>query len=431
MNDIYMPQLSLTMTEGTVVNWLKAEGDPVKKGEPVVEVETDKATVELEAPADGILGSILAPVGAVVPIGGPLSSVVDPRSKNTIPDTLNSDGTKAGMRPALPEASRRLFASPRAKKIAHKLTVDLAQVEASGPGGRIVEADVLWHVNEKSRFEKRVFVSPVAQRIAKGEGVDLRLVAGTGVGGRIMKEDVMHATAPMPVESGETVRKESVSRIHQIMAQRLAESWTAAPHFYLLREIRAEQLVNLRKNLLDAIEKRFNVKLTYTDLLVKMVSGLLRSHPRLNASWVENELLLHDQINIGVAVAVEDGLVVPVIHDADTLNFGEIAKARQGLVEKASDGKLHPQDLSGGTFTISNLGMYNIDSFNAVLNTNQSAILAVGSIVDRVIPVDGQPAVRPTMFATLTCDHRAVDGACGAKFLGELANTIENPWHLL
>jgi pyruvate dehydrogenase E2 component (dihydrolipoamide acetyltransferase) len=426
MNDIYMPQLSLTMTDGKVVNWLKKEGDPVKKGEPVVEVETDKATVELEAPAGGILGAIVAPVGTVVPIGGQLSVVLDLDSRTTSQNATKTEDTRASIRQA-----QRVIASPRARKTAQEMTIDITQVKASGPGGRIVEADVLWHANEEARAGKPVFISPVAQRIAKEEGVDLGTVVGTGRGGRIMKEDILYAKIPLPADSRETGTKESVSRIHQIMAQRMAESWTSAPHFYLLREIRAEQLVSLRKNLLDAIEKKYNLKLTFTDLLIRMVSGVLRSHPRLNSSWVENELLLHDQINIGVAVAVDDGLVVPVIHNADMLNVGEIAKQRQVLVEKANEGKLHPQDLSGGTFTLSNLGMYNIDSFYAVLNTNQSAILAVGSITDRVIPVAGQPAVRPTMFATLTCDHRAVDGACGAKFLDELADTIENPSLLL
>jgi pyruvate dehydrogenase E2 component (dihydrolipoamide acetyltransferase) len=294
-----------------------------------------------------------------------------------------------------------------------------------------VEADVLWHAKDKVRAEKPVFVSPVARRIAKEEGIDLGAIVGTGRGGRIMKEDVMRVKTPLPTGTEETGKKESVSRIHQIMAQRLVESWTTAPHFYLLREIRAEQLVNLRKSLLAVMEKKYHVKLTYTDLLIKIVSEVLHSHPRLNSSWMEGELLLHDQINLGIAVAVEDGLVVPVIHNADKLNIAEIAMQRQALVEKANEGKLHPQDFSGGTFTISNLGMYNIDSFNAVLNTNQAAILAFGKIADRVIPVDGQPAVRPALFATLTCDHRAVDGARGARFLDELAETIENPWLLL
>lgn len=431
MNDIYMPQLSLTMTEGLVVKWLKNEGAPVKKGEPVVEVETDKATVELESPADGILGPIVAPVGAVVLIGGPLSSVFDPDSQTGPKNATKSHLLREVNHQAFTDSSKRVIVSPRARKAAHDLAIDINQVEASGPGGRIVEADVLRHAKDKARAEKPVFVSPVARRIAKDEGIDLRAIVGTGRGGRIMKADVVHVKTPLTTGTEETGKKVSVSRIHQIMAHRMVESWTTAPHFYLLREIRAEKLVNFRKSLLAVIGKRYHVKLTYTDLFVKIVSEILQSHPCLNSSWIESELLLHDQINLGIAVAVDDGLVVPVIHNADTLNIAEIAMQRQALVEMANEGKLHPQDFSGGTFTISNLGMYNVDSFNAVLNSNQAAILAFGRIADRVIPVDGQPAVRPTLFATLTCDHRAVDGACGARFLDEIAETIENPWLLL
>jgi pyruvate dehydrogenase E2 component (dihydrolipoamide acetyltransferase) len=215
------------------------------------------------------------------------------------------------------------------------------------------------------------------------------------------------------------------------MAERMTASWTQAPHFYLTREVMAGGLMELRTRISAAVERRSGVKPTYTDLLVKLAAAALREHPRLNGSWIDNSIRANAAINIGIATAVEDGLVVPVIRQADQLTIGEIAAQRQQLVERANGRKLRPADIAEGTFTISNLGMYGVDAFNAIVNPPQAAILAVGRIAERVVPVDGQPAVRPVMVLTLSCDHRAVDGARGAQFLDALAGLIEDPWGLL
>ncbi len=218
-----------------------------------------------------------------------------------------------------------------------------------------------------------------------------------------------------------------VSTTWRIMAERTTQSWTNVPHFYLTREVNVSRLIAWRTHIL----KQATAKITYTDLLVKLVAAALRLHPRLNVSWSEGKIFMQQEVNIGLAVAVEEGLVVPVISAADTLGLGEIARQRMELVAKAQAGKLRPQDISGGTFTISNLGMYNVDAFNAIINQPQAAILAVGRIADRVVPLHGQPVVQPMMVLTLSCDHRAVDGARGAQFLDTLATLIEEPLGLL
>jgi pyruvate dehydrogenase E2 component (dihydrolipoamide acetyltransferase) len=219
----------------------------------------------------------------------------------------------------------------------------------------------------------------------------------------------------------------TVSRTWQIMAQRLTQSWSEVPHFYLVREVNAGALIDWRTQ----AQARLNEKLTYTDLLVKLVAAALGKHPRLNARWEKETIVLNEAINIGLAVAVEEGLLVPVVHQADRLGLKEIAARRRALVERANTGKLALNDLQGGTFTISNLGMYGVDAFNAILNPPQAAILAVGRMADRVVPVDGVPAVRPMLTLTLTCDHRTVDGARGAQFLQTLAGYIEDPLGML
>ena len=217
------------------------------------------------------------------------------------------------------------------------------------------------------------------------------------------------------------------SNTWRIMAERTTQGWTSIPHFYLVREVNASRLISWREHIL----KRVAEKVTYSDLLVKIVAAALRMHPRLNAFWNEGKITLKQEVHVGLAVAVGEGLVVPVIHEGDKLSLGEIARQRMELVAKAQAGKLRPQDISGGTFTISNLGMYNVDAFNAIINQPQAAILAAGRIAERVVPVNGQPAVQPMMVLTLSCDHRAVDGARGAQFLDTVATLIEEPLGLL
>ncbi len=328
-------------------------------------------------------------------------------------------------------------ASPLARRIAEEHGVDLSSIKTST--GKIEKADVLAFVESRkpaaangAATGQLIAASPKARRLAAERGVDLRAVRGSGPGGAVLVADVPAVAAPAPLTTGPLTspspqRGEGVSTVWRIMAERMTASWTTAPHFYLVREVNVARLVAWQAT----ARKQTGAHITYSDLLVKLVAATLAQHPRVNVSWKDGALERHAEINIGLAVALEDGLVVPVIARADTLGLKDIAARREDLVARAQAGKLRPADIQGGVFTISNLGMYGVDAFSAIVNPPQAAILAVGRIADRVVPVNGQPAVQPTMTLTLSCDHRALDGARGAQFLGALADLIEEPLALL
>jgi pyruvate dehydrogenase E2 component (dihydrolipoamide acetyltransferase) len=439
---VIMPALELAQETGKVIRWLKAPGDAVTKGEPIVEIETDKVTTEIEAPASGILRDVSAQEGEVVPVGHAIALILAPDEAGAA-------------RPAT------IKASPLARKIAEQHGVDLAQVRTST--GRIEKADVLTHVESRAAGAasprpptvhaetdgreatsgtsgagaRLAAASPKARRLAAERGLDIDTVRGSGPNGAVLAADVVAAprTPVPPVPSAPAAAAPrvrptedgGVGTVWRIMAERMTASWTSAPHFYLVREVVVTRLAGWRAQ----AEKQAGVRVTYTDLLVKLVAATLARHPRVNASWQDGAIARNAGIDIGLAVAVDDGLVVPVIHRADTLGVAEIAARRDDLVSRAQRGKLRPADVQGGGFTISNLGMFGVDAFDAIVNPPQAAILAVGRIADRVVAVDGQPAVRPTMMLTLSCDHRALDGARAAAFLGALADVVEEPLALL
>jgi len=454
---------------GKVVRWLKAEGEQVIKGEPLAEIETDKATVELEAPATGVLANVTAASDKDIPVGQVIAMIVAP-GEPPPPQGRGLRNVGAGLAPAREGAMVRasidgheaprtgvgrtsgVAISPLAERIAADLNVDLSLITPLGR--RIQKADVLAYIQDQKKDIPDVLnelalysqprlpaASPKARRLAGEQGKDITAIKGSGPEGAVLAADVLAAGRPQgsPVHVGAgpvPAREDSqatiageltLSNIWRIMAERTTQSWTSVPHFYLVREVNAGRLIAWREQTL----KRSAAKVTYTDLLVKIVAAALRMHPRLNASWSEGKVTLKQEVHIGLAVAVEEGLVVPVIHQADKLSLGEIAQQREELVTKAQVGKLRPQDISGGTFTISNLGMYGVDAFNAIINQPQVAILAVGRIAERVVPINGQPAVQPMVLLTLSCDHRAVDGARGAQFLDTVAALIEEPLGLL
>jgi pyruvate dehydrogenase E2 component (dihydrolipoamide acetyltransferase) len=325
--------------------------------------------------------------------------------------------------------------------------VDLAQITPAG--SRIQKEDVLAYLErqqdspqrrEERKEGERIPASPKARRLAQEEGIDLSSLTGSGPEGAVLAADVAQIVASADKDrrvAGEADEiadlslapslEVPLSRLWQVMAERLTQSWTTVPHFYLTREVEAGQFVTWRNQIME----RGSNAVTYTDLMVKLVSIALKRHPRLNASWQNGRIVLNEAINIGLAVAVEDGLLVPVIHNSDGLGLLDLAARRADLVGRAQNGKLAAADLQGGTFTISNLGMYGVDHFNAIVNPPQAAILAVGCIADRIVPIDGQPSVRPMMTLTLSCDHRVVDGARGAQFLATLAELIEEPLRAL
>jgi pyruvate dehydrogenase E2 component (dihydrolipoamide acetyltransferase) len=392
--NVILPALGIAQETGTILRWLKTEGDSVTQGEPLAEIETDKATVEIEAPAPGILSSVSASVGDEVPVGQVIAIILAPGEVSSARwRPLQNGGIPlVETQKAVPTAiatSALTPASPKARRLAAEYGQDITSLRGSGPDGAVLAADVL-----------------AAARASHGSPI------GKMVETTIGKQDEL-----------------TIGTIWRVMAERTTQSWTSVPHFFLVREVRANRLIAWR----EQAQKRSGgpEKITYTDLLVRVVASLLREHPRINASWSNGKIQSNNEINIGLAIAVEEGLVVPVVHRADALNLGEIAQRRRDLVNRAHGGRLRPQDMSGGTFTISNLGMYGVDAFNAIINAPQAAILAVGRIAERIVPANGQAVVQPTMILSLSCDHRVIDGARGAQFLGALAELIEEPLGLL
>jgi pyruvate dehydrogenase E2 component (dihydrolipoamide acetyltransferase) len=443
---VILPALGIAQETGIIVRWLKEEGEGVAKGEPLAEIETDKATVEIEAPASGILANVTGRVGVEIPVGQVIASIKAPGelSQEDTPaqggSTQRDIPTDGHMTPQAGEHLTGVTASPLAARIAAEHDLELASIKPEGR--RIQKADVLAHIQNQqmtapttASHARLLPASPRARRLAAEQGKDLTAMRGSGPGGAVLVADVLAVEAqPVPIQAAEatpasveTQKESAVSHTWRIMAERTTQSWTSVPHFYLVREVNASRLIAWR----ELIQKRLPVKVTHTDLLVKVVAAALREHPRLNANWHAGSITWNDEINVGLAVAVEEGLVVPVIHRADTLAVQDIARIRNDLVIKAQAGKLRPQDIQGGTFTISNLGMYGVDAFNAIINQPQAAILAIGRIAERVVPVGGQPSVQPMMVLSLSCDHRVVDGARGAQFLAALTEFVEEPLGLL
>lgn len=389
--EVIMPALGVAQETGRILQWFKSEGDAVLKGEPLLEIETDKVTVEIESPTTGVLARIITPDDDDIPVGQVIAVI------------LAAD-------------EEEIIASPELPEGAYNAHVELVfEVERIDDTPEMPTPSAL-----PARSEPRLtMASPKARRLASEQGLTLESIKGSGPLGAVLAADVL------AIQS-QTSQSLPMSAVWRIMAERTTQSWTSVPHFSLIREVNATQLTIS----LAEVRQRFAEKITYSDLLVKLVAAALSHHPRLNASWQQGAVILNQQINIGLAVVTEPGLVVPVIQQADKLNVGSISHQRQELVAAARDGKLRPEHIQGGTFTISNLGMYGVDAFNAIINPPQAAILAVGRIADRVVPINGQPAVQPMMVLTLSCDHRVVDGARGAQFLDDLARTIESPSEL-
>ena len=444
---VIMPALEMAQESGVLLTWLKREGESVVKGEPLMEIETDKVTVEIEAPASGFLGGILAREGDVIPVGQTIAWILGSGEKPPASAPLESAQSGRVSRISkqtktkLPITSENVSveASPLARKIAQEHGIDLTSVKSNGK--RIEKADVLAFVNEAHRPQPELAsvpsaassptrlmpASPKARRLASERGIDIAMVKGSGPDGSVLSADI-------PLEAvriGSTGSLETPSTVWRLMAERMTASWTTVPHFYLVREVDASNLIEWRTRISTTVEKRSGIKPTYTDLLVKLIGFTLREHPRLNAAWANGDIQFNQEVNVGIATAIEDGLIVPVIRDADKVSISEITTRRKDLIERAQNHKLRPADISDGTCTLSNLGMYNVDAFNAIINTPQAAILAVGRIAERVVPDNGQVVIRPMMAMTLSCDHRVVDGARGAQFLDDLANLIGDPWRLL
>jgi pyruvate dehydrogenase E2 component (dihydrolipoamide acetyltransferase) len=388
---VVMPALEMAQETGKLIAWRKQEGDRVTKGEPLLEIETDKAVMEVEAPADGILAGVTGSVGADIPVGQTIAWIVAP-------------GEKA------PAEKESASTAPAARG---KMESPAASVAASAPAAAGAQG---------------VKISPKARRLAKELGVDIASVNGSGPGGEILASDVQAAAAPATnAAPAKSASLESPSTLGRLMAERTTQSWTTVPHFFVTREIEATSLNDYREKLVVEIERMHNVRITHTDLLVALTSRVVLKHPRLNSSWTPEGIRLHDRVNMGVAIAVNDGVVAAVIPNSHKASLAEIARQRSDAADRARAGKLRPADIADATFTISNLGMYKVDQFSAIITPPQAAILAVGSIADRVVAIEGKPEVRAMMMLTLSCDHRVADGARAALFLNDLAEAVREP----
>lgn len=369
---IVMPRLSLTMKTGSIVQWFKKEGETVEKGEPVVEVLSEKVTYDVEAPAAGVLRKVLAEEGMEMPVGATLAFIAAPDEKlpkvetaaetpKLVEETVIKEKTEAAL------VRERVLASPAAKRMAREYNIDLAQVQGTGPEGRIVEKDVKRLIEEKTMLTPRV------------------------------KEEL------------------PLTGIRKTTAERLTSSFQTAPHSFILMDVDMAKVERLREM----------TRVSYTAILVHAVAKALREHPIVNSSLVNGKIRVYEDINVGVAVSIEKGLIVPVIRNADKKQLAEISSELEGLVEKARQGKLSKEQLTGGTFTVTNLGMYAVNMFFPIINPPEAAILAAGNIVKKPIATDKEIVVKPTMTLTLAYDHRIIDGAPAAMFLKKVKEIIE------
>jgi pyruvate dehydrogenase E2 component (dihydrolipoamide acetyltransferase) len=385
---VVMPALELTQETGKLVAWRKIEGQRVTKGEVLLEVETDKAVVEIEAAADGVLAGVKAIAGDVIAVGKTIAWIISPGE--VVPQ----------------EEIARDSVNPVTAARTQVVHAAAATSEGTPPGAKI---------------------SPKARRLAREHNIDIAGLRGTGPSGEILASDILAFAESGLKEASASAEMETLSSVARLMAERTTQSWTSVPHFFVVREIDAGPLVEALEKNRSSEEKAGGVRITHTDLLVALGARVLKKHPRMNASWAGTGIRPNKDVNIALAMAVNDGVVTGVIHNADMLALSQIAEQRRGLAERAKAGQLRPADIAGATFTISNLGMYRVDAFSAIIVPPQAAILAVGSISDRVVPVDGRPAIRPMMTVTLSCDHRVVDGARAAQFLNDVAEAIREP----
>ena len=417
---ITMPRLSDTMTEGVVAQWLKKVGDKISEGDILAEIETDKATMEFESFSEGTLLYIGLKDGQSAPVDS-LLAIIGEKGED-IDAIIKEFKASAPGGSAAPETTK----TPEAPKAPEK-AAEIAPAKVV----ETVEASVT--VNASGR----VIASPLAKKIAEEKGINLNTVSGTGEGGRIVKSDVENyvpaavsavASVSAPIISGtESFEETSNSQMRKTIARRLAESKFTAPHYYLMLEINMDNAIESRK----LINELPDTKVSFNDIVVKASAMALRKHPRVNSQWFDDRTRINHHINVGVAVAVEDGLVVPVIRFTDQKSMTQIGAEVKDMAGRAKSKKLTPAEMDGSTFTVSNLGMFGISEFTSIINQPNSAILSVGAIIQKPVVKNGQIAVGNTMKVTLACDHRTVDGATGAAFLQTLKQFIENPVTML
>jgi len=438
--NVTMPKWGLTMKEGKVSRWLKAEGDTTRKGEPLFEVETEKITNVVEATAAGVLFQIVIPAGTVVPVGTVVAVIAEPGEQparleglrmGEISEGPAPTGTKpAPTKPEVPTEKKFVPASPAARRLAKELGVDLARVSGSGPEGRITEADVQRFHDEGPPPPK---ITPLAEEMARQAGLDIATIQGTGEGGKITKEDVQRVLAaqePAP-EAAPVVKSIPFAGMRKAIAQNMHASLHTTAQLTAFVEVDVTEMVRFRDTVRDAYRSDESVKVSYNDILILAVSRALKRHPVMNSTLVGEEILLHATVHMGIAVALAEGLIVPVLHNADRMGLLEIARGVRELARKAREGTLTVDEVTGGTFTITNMSMFQVDGVTPILRPPETGILGVGRIQEKPAVFNGQIAIRSMMFLSLTFDHQVVDGAPANQFLGTVAAYLENPYLIM
>jgi len=458
MHEVIMPKLGLTMESGKIEKWHKKEGDKVKAGEVLFEVMTDKVTLEVESYNSGILRKILRAEGEEVPVTEVIAYIGD--KDEEIPQyELKKEAEAKIVEMKIKEAEEtagkvkevsgilkeKVKISPIARRLAEKSNLDITKITGTGPRGRILREDVEKYIKsaEEERVEKRVIISPLARKTAKELGIDYRSekISGSGPGGRIVKEDVIayskekekagrKAAVPQPA-SVAIKSSRQLTGLRKVIAERMSYSKSNIPHIVLNAKADATQLIALREKFKEKILKKYGIKITYTDFILKSTAVALRENLEVNSTFSDGNYIIYDDVNVGVAVSLEGGLIVPIIFNCDKLEILNIAKKRIELVGKAREGKLSLEEISNGTFTVTNLGMYGIRSFSPIINPPQAAILAVGEIYTEPAVVNGKIKPESFMDLSVSCDHRIIDGIAGAKFLRRIVELIENPEELV
>lgn len=442
-NDVLMPKMGYDMTEGRILHWLKKEGEAVERGQALAEIETDKATIEIEAFASGTLGQIIAKEGDTIPVGQKIAVILG-----------EGESANGGATSAPPAAAEQPRQDARGEMEDMGGNAPAQAQEALPNAGQATPAgaQTLEAIAEPAGPEGRLKASPIARRIAQEHDIDLRSVQGSGPGGRIVREDVeaairqpkaapaaapaqapAAAAAPAPAPAAPleaSDRQVPLTRMRQAIARRMTESKSTIPHFYVSAEVDMTEALAWRKRLNDAAQAD-GYKITVNDMIVKACGMALTKFPNINASFGGDHMIMHDRIDISIAVALKEGLIAPVVRNVDRKSIGVIARETADLVARARDGKLTPDEFSGGTFTVSNLGPFGVDTFIAIVTAPQAAALAVGSSEQRAVVVDGEIVIRDRMNITISADHRVTDGAEAAQFVGEVRRLLQNPLALL
>ncbi len=451
VTEVVLPMLGITVERGKILKWLKSEGDQVEKGESIFEVEAEKVTTEVESPASGILKKILVHENIEVPVltlVGVITSEGEEIPEKYLTIAPPKEVTPTAMVPTASaevsqamasETSGQIRAVPAARKAAREYGIDLSSISGSGPRGTVLKKDVensiaLLRGEGAAPKDKETRATSLARRLAEKEGILLDMVKGTGPGGRVTKMDVVKALeirkAPTPAEAptemlfGKTI---PMSRIRRVIARRMSQSAFTAPHISFISDVDMGRLVQVRKEILADFEGQFGVRISINDFIIKAVGLTIREYPMLNASVDGENIRINPEINVGLAVAMDEGLIVPAIPHADRLGLGDIATMRADLVERARKGKLSMEEIERGTFTISSLAQFDITFFTAILNPPQSGILTVGKLDEKLTLINGEVQARQVTRFGLSVDHRIIDGAVASAFLQTLKKKLENP----